>query len=321
MNCSWNCETKARRKACWINGLWGIGLKCGFYGCKHSSAPADAARVLPSAEWRLPGSVKSMGSLFVYIGLHQEVAMDPVLSPALIRSLEIYRNSPQRDAALDAFYSAFVKPGALVFDIGAHVGDRTACFRRLGARVIALEPQAECAAFLRREAAGAENVIILEAAAGAVCGKDVLYCNSHNPTVNTLSDRFIAAAAGSVGWEGQSWDLRREVAVVTLDSLIAQYGVPDFIKIDIEGHESEALKGLVSVVSNLSFEFTTIQKDVAVQCIDRLHEIGFRQFHASLGESLAFVNDRPLDRNSIVQWIGQLPMEANSGDIYASPAG
>lgn len=255
----------------------------------------------------------------MYIGLHHEVAMDPVLSPALKRSLEIYRSSPQRDAALDVFYSAFVKPGALVFDIGAHVGDRTACFRRLGAKVVALEPQAECAAFLRREAAGAENIVIVEAAAGAVCGQDVLYCNSDNPTVTTLSDRFIAAAAGSIGWEGQNWDVRREVAVVTLDSLIAQFGVPDFIKIDIEGHEHEALKGLSCVVSNLSFEFTTIQKDVAVQCIDRLHAIGFRQFRGSLGESLAFVHDRLLDRHSIDQWIEQLPMEANSGDIYASP--
>jgi FkbM family methyltransferase len=270
-------------------------------------------------QWGALLSVNRLGIPVVYSGAEQEVAMDPVLSPALMRSLEIYRNSPQRDAALDAFYSAFVKPGDLVFDIGAHVGDRTACFRRLGAKVVALEPQAECAALLRREAAGAENVVIVEAAAGAVCGKDMLYCNSDNPTVTTLSDRFIAAAAGSVGWEGQSWDLRREVAVVTLDSLIAQYGVPDFIKIDIEGHEHEALKGLFCFVSNLSFEFTTIQKDVALQCIDRLYEIGFRQFRSSLGESLAFLQDQPLDRNSIVQWIEQLPMEANSGDIYASP--
>ena len=35
----------------------------------------------------------------------------------------------------------FVRPGDLVFDVGAHVGDRIAAFRRLGARVVAVEPQ------------------------------------------------------------------------------------------------------------------------------------------------------------------------------------
>ncbi len=39
------------------------------------------------------------------------------------------------------FYGEFVRPGDLAFDIGAHVGDRIGSFRRLGARVVAVEPQ------------------------------------------------------------------------------------------------------------------------------------------------------------------------------------
>ena len=34
------------------------------------------------------------------------------------------------------------RPGDLVFDIGAHVGDRVSSFRRLGARVVALSRSA-----------------------------------------------------------------------------------------------------------------------------------------------------------------------------------
>jgi protein-L-isoaspartate O-methyltransferase len=61
----------------------------------------------------------------------------------VVRSLGIYYGSRQRSraAAMDALYRQFVKPGDLVFDIGAHVGDRVAAFRRLGARVVAVEPQ------------------------------------------------------------------------------------------------------------------------------------------------------------------------------------
>ncbi len=42
---------------------------------------------------------------------------------------------------MDRLYRQFVRPGDLVFDVGAHVGDRVASFQRIGARVVAVEPQ------------------------------------------------------------------------------------------------------------------------------------------------------------------------------------
>jgi hypothetical protein len=59
---------------------------------------------------------------------------------AVSRSLRTYY-APGRAAVLDGFFARFLKPGDLAFDIGAHVGDRTAAFRRLGARAVAVEPQ------------------------------------------------------------------------------------------------------------------------------------------------------------------------------------
>jgi hypothetical protein len=59
----------------------------------------------------------------------------------VIRSLRIYYGDPRRRGALDRHYAGFVGAGDLVFDIGGHVGDRVASFRRLGARVVAVEPQ------------------------------------------------------------------------------------------------------------------------------------------------------------------------------------
>ena len=48
---------------------------------------------------------------------------------------------------MDRLNASFVKRGARVFDIGAHVGDRTGSFLRLGAEVVALEPQPFVGAF------------------------------------------------------------------------------------------------------------------------------------------------------------------------------
>ena len=168
----------------------------------------------------------------------------------------------------------FVKPGGLAFDIGSHVGDRIGSFRRCGARVVALEPQPLCARVIREIYAGDADVTLVEAACGPKPGKLTLHINSANPTVTTASTDFVKAADGAGGWEGQVWDRQIEVPVTTLDALIASHGRPDFVKIDVEGFEADVLAGLSQPLPCLSFEFTTIQRDVAYACLDRLAEIG-----------------------------------------------
>ncbi|HEX6609237.1 MAG TPA: hypothetical protein VF051_00530, partial [Hyphomicrobiaceae bacterium] len=83
---------------------------------------------------------------------------------SLQRSLDVYYGNPARDTAMDALYTRFLKPGHLAFDIGSHVGDRIGSFRRLGARVLALEPQPLCARAIRAIYAGDEAITLAEAA-------------------------------------------------------------------------------------------------------------------------------------------------------------
>jgi FkbM family methyltransferase len=59
----------------------------------------------------------------------------------IFRPLRIYYGNRQHGPAMDRLYLQFVRPNDLVFDIGAHVGDRVAAFRRLGANIVAVEPQ------------------------------------------------------------------------------------------------------------------------------------------------------------------------------------
>jgi FkbM family methyltransferase len=236
----------------------------------------------------------------------------------VIRSLRIYYGDRERRGALDRHYARFVAAGDLVFDIGSHVGDRVGAFRRLGARVVAVEPQPALAKTLRLLYGRDKAVTVVESAVGRAGGAVALRLNLDNPTVSTVSDAFITASRGAPGWEGQQWTRTVDVPVTTLDGLIARHGAPRFSKIDVEGYEAEVLAGLSALAPALSFEFTTIQRDVACACVARCAAIGYPAFEASLGESFAFAHARKLSAGEIIDWLLALPANANSGDIYAT---
>ena len=235
----------------------------------------------------------------------------------VLRSLRIYYGARGHRAAMARLYGEFVRPGDLVFDIGAHVGDRIGAFRQLGARVVAVEPQPALVKTLRLLYGRDRAVTIEPVAVGRATGSVALKLNLDNPTVSTASDDFVRAADGAPGWQGQAWIRTIEVPLTTLDTLIARHGMPAFIKIDVEGLEADVLAGLSAAPPALSFEFTTIQRDVAAACIARCAALGYRRFQAALGESQAFAHAQWLSDGEMARWLDALPAKANSGDVYA----
>ena len=238
----------------------------------------------------------------------------------IIRSLRIYYGDRSRAVAMDRLYGVFARRGDLVFDVGAHVGDRVASFRRLGARVVAVEPQPAMVKVLKLFYGRSADVAIEAVAVGRLVGSASMMINTDNPTVSTASPAFVSAARDVPGWETQRWTGSVRVPVTTLDALIGKHGAPAFIKIDVEGFEAEALQGLSRAVKALSFEFTIIQRDVALACIERCIALGYTRFNAALGESQTFVNPDWVGGEAISDWLTGLPHAANSGDIYAALA-
>jgi FkbM family methyltransferase len=236
----------------------------------------------------------------------------------VVRSLRIYYGGRHNRDAMDRLYARFVQPGDLVFDVGSHVGDRVAAFRRLGARVVACEPQPALVKTLRLIYGRDRQVTVEPVAVGATPGEIELRINVDNPTVSTASREFVKASEGAPGWEGQTWGKSVQVAMTTLDALIGKHGMPAFMKIDVEGFEAEALAGLTQPVAALSFEFTTIQRDVAHSCLRRCAALGYVRYNAALGESQALVHAEWQDADAIGQWLTALSMSANSGDVYAT---
>lgn len=209
----------------------------------------------------------------------------------------LYRRFRGRETPTDVgFYSRFIKPGSLVFDVGANTGAKTETFLACGARVICIEPNPLCHPVIDYEFGSNPRVEVVKKAVGATETTLPINIKGLATTASMLDDWEYFGAGYSGGWEAD----RVDVPVTTLDKLIEQYGRPDFIKIDVEGYEPEVLRGLSSPVPCVSFEYGIAYTEQLVECIGLLRALGASSFNAvdnrAAGEhQLAFASDRPLD--------------------------
>ncbi|HZT74708.1 MAG TPA: FkbM family methyltransferase [Terriglobales bacterium] len=149
----------------------------------------------------------------------------------------------------------------LIFDVGANVGEKCAIFLRLGARVVAVEPdQASCAIlkekFFKLRLRKPRLTIVCEAV-GRTRGEAEMFLDRPGSAVNTLSEKWAGTLlrdSSRAGGGPFAFERTVRVPVTTLAELVDRFGLPRYIKIDVEGHEFAVLSGLGRPVPLLSFE-------------------------------------------------------------------
>ena len=214
------------------------------------------------------------------------------------------------------FYSEFISAGSLCFDIGANVGNRTAAFLKLGARVVAVEPQKNCADFLKETFDDNENFTLVNSALAAEKGSTQMLV-SNASTLSSMSSEWIDYVQKNNLFEGCTWDQSVTVRTTTLDDLIATHGRPDFCKIDVEGYEYQVLKGLSRPIKMISLEYTVGLFDATIKCIRHLAGLGNASFNYSQGESMSFVLGDWLPADEIIKLLNEMNEKRGAGDIYA----
>jgi FkbM family methyltransferase len=156
-----------------------------------------------------------------------------------------------------AFYSALLPKGALVFDIGANVGTMTNVFVAACARVVAIDANPDCVRHVELTTSRSE-VEIVHAAVGAENGHAVLKVSDRKDKMSSLSDEWREAVSKENHQYVGMWNREVSVPMITLDTLIERFGLPFYIKIDVEGYEDQVIDGLSQCPQLLSFEFNTV---------------------------------------------------------------
>ncbi len=210
------------------------------------------------------------------------------------------------------FYSQFIKKGDLCFDVGAHKGNRTAIFLRLGAKVVAVEPQESCVKYLKAKFGEKPNFVLVEKGLAEKEGEFIMSICEEANDISTFSEKWKTGR-----FSDYKWNKKQLVPVTTLDSLIKEFGLPVFCKIDVEGFEYQVLRGLSQPIKYISCEFAKEFFSDTKKCVDHLVSLGYGNFNYSLGESMNLSTQSWLKAEELFK---QLNLESDKlmwGDIYA----
>ena len=237
------------------------------------------------------------------------------------RSLLMYYAIPGRTRAWRRFYRAFIQPGDLCFDAGAHVGSRSRALLACGARVLALEPQPLFYATLQRLLGSKPDLVLDPRGLSDQAGEATLRASRRTPTVSTLSGEWAEEVGQTTGFHSVRWDAEARVPVTTLDALIAEHGLPVFCKLDIEGSEAIALQGLSQPIRHVSFEYLPAAMKIAQECIQRLESLAGYEYNLVRSEYPRFHSDRWLSAAEVRDSLAAIDPAARAGEVYARQVG
>jgi FkbM family methyltransferase len=204
------------------------------------------------------------------------------------------------------FYRQFLggfRPGDLIFDIGANHGHKTKIFLRLGARVLAVDPDEANKEILEgtfiKYRLSPRHVEIVTKAVSDKNAVETMWFDTPGSAKNTISRKWVDILRSDDERFGEklTFGQQKQVETVTLDDLIRTSGFPLFVKIDVEGHEPSVLKGLSRPVPYLSFEVNLPEfLSEGKECVDILRKLdGSGQFNHAIDCRQGFVGK---------QWLG-----------------
>lgn len=168
----------------------------------------------------------------------------------------------------------------LVFDVGANHGYKSDMFLRLGARVVAIDPDVANQEILRRRFLAyrlrKKAITVIGMALSDHAGVETMWVHEPGSAKNTLNRKWVETLGSDQARFGGALQFQEEakVATTTLEQLILTFGRPFYVKIDVEGYEPTVLRGLHTAVPYLSFEVNLPEfRKEGFECIELLHGI------------------------------------------------
>ena len=172
----------------------------------------------------------------------------------------------------------------MFFDIGSNVGDWANANLAHCDRIISVEASPITFQKLVQHCKN-EKIVPLNFAVCNNGGEDITFYHANCDVLSTTNKDWLTKDTSRF-YQQPYTELRCKT--ITIDALIQQYGVPDLIKIDVEGGEFQTISSLTQKVKLLCFEWASEVNDITFQCLDYLAGLGFSQFYVQNGDLYTF---------------------------------
>ena len=207
------------------------------------------------------------------------------------------------------FYSKIISKNDLCFDIGANRGRKSKILLSLGAKVIAFEPQSSCHKYLNE--IKNKRFSYYPLAVGEKREFLDLHLSNHSE-VATLSSAFVKYYHSDTIY----WDKTERVEVCTLNDLINIHGIPNYCKVDVEGHELSVFSTLKYPIPLIEFEFTGGFIADTLSIIDLLAINNSVRFNFIRNENPSFILEEWIDGPELKKIISSLSIPNLHGNIF-----
>lgn len=173
----------------------------------------------------------------------------------------------------------------LLFDIGANIGSWAISNYTSTTRIVCVEASPTTFLTLKAKTAG-KNIDCLNYAVSNSTDATVTFFESSENVLSTLDESWLNDPSSR--FFNRTTYKKIEVNSITLDKLIEDYGIPDLLKVDVEGAENIVLKSLTKKVPQLCFEWATEWNKKTVEAIYHLSSLGYTRFHIQTSDNYTY---------------------------------
>lgn len=180
----------------------------------------------------------------------------------------------------------------LYFDIGANVGQWSITNMNTCDKIVSVEASPKTYELLVNKCKPySDKLVLLNYAVCNNGGEDIIFYEARSSTLSTINKKWLTSETSRF----YNYPYREIICkTITIDNLIEKYGIPDLIKIDVEGGEYECITSLTKKVDLLCFEWASETNDITLKCLDHLLKLGYNNFYIQNCDNYTF---RPTDND------------------------
>ena len=187
--------------------------------------------------------------------------------------------------------------GKLIIDVGCGTGEWIKANYNKDDTFIGIEADEAPYKIAKEYFKDCDNVTIINLLVSHAVGYVDFFISDTSP-ISTAELKWIHKSRHS---HVANWNKFTRVQSITLNDIVAKYGRPYHVKIDVEGHELKVIMGLTVKIGLISFEWVEEFKEDAILAVKHLKKIGYKQFNRHHADDYTYIPEAYIGFDEMIE--------------------